>query len=649
MEPPRALLVISMLGAPRRTESSGLTDTIGALVKRSARLIAALGLACASAGALGAQADARTPTPAQARAFVDSAERELAALSIRTNQASWVAATYITDDTEALSADAQQQYGMAVQRLATSARRFDRLELPADVRRKLTLLKLSLAAPPPGNPAEAEELTKLTVSMEADYGRGAYCRPGALGTPATTGDTTCHQIGELSRVMAASRNPAELLDAWAGWHRISPPMRERYARFVELSNKGARELGFADAGAMWRSSYDMPPDAFAAEVERLWKQVEPLYTSLHAYVRTRLNAQYGDSIVPKRGMIPAHLLGNMWAQEWGNVFPVVAPKGASGGTGYDLAELLKAKRVDEREMVRFGERFFTSLGFDSLPATFWERSQIVKPRDREVVCHASAWDIDNKDDVRIKMCTEVTGDDFVTVHHELGHNFYQRAYKNQSLLFQNGANDGFHEAIGDAVALSITPGYLVKTGLLAQAPSAASDTMLLLRQALDKVAFLPFSLLVDQWRWKVFSGEVKPADYNQAWWELRNRYQGVSAPLPRTEADFDPGAKYHVPANTPYTRYFLARVLQFQLYRALCREAGHTGPLYRCSFYDSKAAGAKLATMLQAGQSRPWPETLHATTGERRMDAGAMMEYFAPLKAWLDVQNKGQPVGWTAR
>jgi peptidyl-dipeptidase A len=392
----------------------------------------------------------------------------------------------------------------------------------------------------------------------------------------------------------------------------------------------------------------MAPDAFAAEVERLWKQVQPLYTSLHAYVRTRLNAQYGDSIVPKNGMIPAHLLGNMWAQEWGNIFPIVAPRGAGAGTGYDLSALLKARNVDQREMVRYGERFFTSLGFDSLPATFWERSQIVKPRDREVVCHASAWDIDNKDDIRIKMCTEVTGDDFVTVHHELGHNFYQRAYKNQPFLFQNGANDGFHEAIGDAVALSITPSYLVKVGLLDRAPSAASDTMLLLRQALDKVAFLPFGLLIDQWRWKVFSGDIKPADYNKAWWELRNRYQGVSAPLARTEADFDPGAKYHVPANTPYTRYFLARVLQFQFYRALCREAGHTGPLYRCSFFDSKQAGAKLATMLEAGQSRPWTETLHATTGERQMDAGAMMEYFAPLKAWLDQQNKGKPIGWTA-
>ena len=559
-----------------------------------------------------------------------------------------MAATYITDDTEALSADAQERYGVAVQRFATAARRFDRVRLDPALRRKLDLLRLSLAAPPPADPAAAAELTRLTVGLEASYGKGSYCRPGKLGAPAAAGarDTSCYQINDLSRVMATSRRPDELLDAWRGWHTVSPPMRPRYARFVELSNQGARELGFGDVGAMWRSNYDMPPDEFAKELERLWEQVRPLYASLHAYVRTRLNAQYGDAVVPKDGMIPAHLLGNMWAQEWGNVYPVVAPRNAA--PTYDLTALLKAKRVDERAMVRYGERFFTSLGFDSLPATFWERSQITKPRDREVVCHASAWDIDSKDDLRIKMCTEVTGDDFVTVHHELGHNFYQRAYKGQPPLFQNGANDGFHEAIGDAIALSITPDYLVKVGLLDRAPSAAGDTALLLRQALDKVAFLPFGLLIDQWRWQLFSGAVKPADYNKSWWALRNRYQGVAAPVARSEADFDAGAKYHVPANTPYTRYFLARVLQFQLHRALCREAGYTGPLNRCSIYGSKAAGAKLATMLEAGQSRPWQETLHAATGERRMDAGAMLEYFAPLKKWLDEQNKGKPVGWDA-
>jgi peptidyl-dipeptidase A len=603
-------------------------------------------LALISTGAAAQQPPARpagaAPTAAEAQRFIVRAEKELADLSVKVNRADWVANNFITDDTEELTAEAQEAYAVATQKFALDARRFDRVRLPADVRRKFDLLRLSLAAPPPGNPTEAAELTRISVGLTADYGKGTYCRP----SKAKAGEQECLQITALSRILAESRDPAELLDVWQGWHRIGAPMRDRYARFAELSNKGARELGFADAGAMWRSGYDMPPDEFAKEVERIWQQVQPLYLSLHAYVRTKLGEKYGSQVVTADGMIPAHLLGNMWAQEWGNIYDLVAPPAAT--PQFDLTKLLRAKNTDARGMARYGEGFFTSLGFDSLPKTFWERSLFTKPADREVVCHASAWNIDNLDDVRIKMCIEVTAEDFVTVHHEEGHNFYQRAYRNQPFLFKNGANDGFHEAIGDAIALSITPEYLQKVGLLDRVPGTEADTALLLRQAMDKVAFLPFGLLIDQWRWKVFSGEVKPADYNTAWWALRNKYQGVSAPLARSATDFDPGAKFHVPANTPYTRYFLARVLQFQFHRALCREAGFTGPLHRCSIYGSKAAGAKLAKMLEAGQSRPWPEILYEMTGERQMDGTAMLEYFAPLKAWLDVQNRGRPVGWAA-
>jgi peptidyl-dipeptidase A len=611
-------------------------------VKRITTIALLLILAATSAEAQSTtprRASAGAPTVAQARTFIEAAEAELADLSIKWNQAGWVQATYITDDTEALSAEAQKNFAVAVQRLATESKRYEKLNLPADLQRKFKLLKLALAAPPPADVKKAEELTRISVSMEADYGKGTYCRKGSGGD----GKEECLQITALSRILAQSRDPRELLDVWTGWHGIAPPLKDRYARFVTLSNEGARQLGFADAGAMWRSNYDMPPHEFAREVDRLWEQVRPLYLSLHAYVRAKLGEKYGTDLVPADGMIPAHLLGNMWAQEWGNIYDVVAPAAAS--SGYDITDLLKKKDTDAFGMVRYGEGFFTSLGFDSLPKTFWERSMIVKPRDREVVCHASAWDIDNKDDVRIKMCTEVTGEDFVTVHHELGHNFYQRAYKGQPLLFQGGANDGFHEAIGDAIALSITPQYLKQVGLLDQIP-AANDTLLLLRQALDKVAFLPFGLLIDQWRWKVFSGEVKPADYNTAWWALRNKYQGISAPTARAATDFDPGAKYHVPANTPYTRYFLARILQFQFYRALCQEAGHKGPLHQCSFYGSKEAGEKLNAMLEVGMSKPWPEALYQLTGSRQMDATALTDYFAPLKKWLDEQNRGRVIGW---
>ena len=571
--------------------------------------------------------------------FMATAESTLAALSIRVNQAQWIQQNFITEDSEALSAEAQRGFGAAVQRLAMQARRYDGVRLPAELRRKFLLLKLSLAAPPPADPAEAAELTRLTVSMDADYGRGAYCRP----RPSGAGED-CRQIGELSKVLAESRDPAELLDAWQGWHRVGAPMRARYRRFVELANKGARGMGFTDAGAMWRAGYDMPADDFAREADRIWAQVKPLYLSLHAYVRTRLSEHYGSTLVPPGGKIPAHLLGNMWAQEWGNIYPLVAPK--SGAVAYDLTRLLDAKGLDARGMAKAAENFYTSMGFAPLPQTFWTRSLFVKPRDREVVCHASAWDVDNREDLRIKMCIEVTAEDFVTLHHELGHNFYQRAYQGQSFLHQNGANDGFHEAVGDAVALAITPEYLRQVGLLTEVPGPEGDIPLLLRQAMDKVAFLPFGLLIDQWRWKVFSGSITPAQYNAAWWTLREQYQGISAPLPRTEEDFDPGAKYHVAGNVPYMRYFLARVLQFQLYRSLCKSAGQTGPLHRCTFFDNKEAGARLARMLETGASKPWQDILFEMTGERRMDGNAILEYFAPLQTWLDQQNRGKPVGW---
>ncbi|MCI0353676.1 MAG: M2 family metallopeptidase [Acidobacteria bacterium] len=591
-----------------------------------------------------AEPDSAPPTVEEAQAFVDQSEKRLLELVNKLGRASWVKANFITDDTEQIEADFQNEYTALGVELATKAARFNSLKLPYDVERKLNLIKLGLTLPAPNNAAERKELTEIAVGLDGDYGKGKYCRKEG-------GVEKCSSLNDLERTINTSRNYDELLEAWKGWHNtpmaFSPPdrnMRERYVRQAALANKGARELGFKDLGAMWRSNYDMPPDEFAREVDRLWEQVKPLYLALHTHVRASLVQHYGKERVSEGGAIPAHLLGNMWAQEWGNIYPIVAaPPGAKT---YDLGELLKQKKVDEREMVRYGERFFTSLGFESLPETFWKRSLFTKPADRDVICHASAWDVDNDQDLRIKMCIEIRGEDFITVHHELGHNFYQRAYRTKPYLYRGSANDGFHEAVGDAVALSITPEYLRKVGLLENVPDPSGDLALLMRQALDKIAFLPFGLLVDQWRWKVFSGEVKPENYNQAWWDLRLKYQGIKPPVERSEKDFDPGAKYHVPGNVPYTRYFLARILQFQFHRALCREAGFTGPLHRCSIYGNKRAGEKLNQMLELGASRPWPEALEVITGERQTDATAILDYFAPLKKWLDEQNKGRKVGW---
>jgi peptidyl-dipeptidase A len=577
-------------------------------------------------------------TAQQARDFIARAEKELADLNVISQRAQWVNATYITEDTDALAAYFGTLDTELRVRLANEAARYAGVQgLDYDTSRKLNLLRSALTLPAPTTPGAAAELNTISTRLQSTYGKGR----GTLDGKPMTGN-------DLEENMGTVRDPADLKEMWTSWHtNVGRPMRPDYARLVEIANQGAKELGFSDTGAMWRSRYDMSPEEFAAMTDRLWNEVKPLYDQLHCYTRAKLNQKYGAAIQPANGPIRSDLLGNMWAQEWGNIYDVVAPPGA-GDVGYDLTDLLVRNKYTPEKIVRTGEAFFSSLGFAPLPETFWTRSMITAPRDREVICHASAWDVDNVDDLRIKMCTKVNADDFVTVHHELGHNYYQRAYNKLPFLYLDSANDGFHEAIGDMIALSVTPEYLVQIGLLPKnrVPSADKDIGLLLRQAMDKVAFLPFGLLVDKWRWRVFSGEVSPANYQAGWDSLRLQYQGITPPAQRGEQDFDPGAKYHIPASVPYTRYFLARILQFQFYKAACDMSGWKGPLHRCSFYGNKEVGRRLNAMLEMGLSRPWPEALEAFTGTREMSGKPMLEYFAPLQAWLAQQNRGKQCGW---
>lgn len=575
------------------------------------------------------------PTAAE---FTTAAEETLIEHYYDGSRAAWVQSTYINEDTTALAASFGAEALTRAIDFAQEAATYDAASEADEVARKLDLLRGGLTLAAPADEAKIEELSQITTRMEATYGSGKHCPDG----PDTD---TCRSLGDLEDVIDNSRDADALLDAWEGWRTISPPMRADYQRFVELSNEGARDLGFADTGAMWRSKYDMPPDDFAAEVDRLWDQVKPLYDDLQCHVRAELSAHHGADVVDPAGPIPAHVLGNMWAQSWSNIYDLVAPPAAA--PGYDLTEILQSRGTSEVEMVEMAEGFFTSLGMESLPGTFWTRSQFLKPRDREVVCHASAWQLDLDEDVRIKMCIDINAEDFSTIHHELGHSYYQLGYRDRAPLFRDSANDGFHEALGDVIALSVTPGYLVDIGLLDEEPSADADLGLLMRMALDKVAFLPFGLLIDRWRWAVFSGDVPPEEYNAAWWSLREQYQGVGAPSERTAEHFDPGAKYHVPGNTPYTRYFLAHILQFQLHRDLCAAIGYEGPLNRCSIYGNEEAGRRLSEMMAMGLSRPWPDALEAATGSREMDATAILDYFAPLAEWLKEQNEGRACGWS--
>ncbi len=578
---------------------------------------------------------AKEPSVEEAVTFVAKAEEHLAALGQHSERMSWVLANFITEDTEQLAAKANEQFTAAQVEIAVQAARFTELDgLDYDTSRKLNMFRSGIVIPAPRDAAKIAEQAEIGAKMSGLYGKGSYCRaPGE-----------CLALGDLEEIMAHSRDPDELLEVWEGWRTISPPLKELYARQVELANEGAVELGFDDLGIMWRSAYDMDPADFPAELDRLWGQVQPLYNALHCHVRARLAEQYGTGLVPVDGPIPAQLLGNMWAQSWENIYDIVGPE--HNAASYDLSAILQAEKFDPIRMVRTGQAFFSSLGFAELPDTFWERSLFVKPADRDVVCHPSAWTIDEKDDLRIKMCIDINAEDFKTIHHELGHNYYQRAYKNQSYLYRTSANDGFHEAVGDTLSLSITPKYLVQIGLLDNVPDASSDLGLLMKQALEKIAFLPFGLMVDQWRWQVFAGEVGPEGYNDLWWQLREKYQGVAAPAERPTDAFDPGAKYHVPGNTPYTRYFLAHILQFQFHRALCEIAGDEGPVHRCSIYGSRQAGERLNAMLEMGRSKPWPEALEAMIGTSQMDATAILDYFAPLKTWLDQQNAARQCGW---
>lgn len=573
------------------------------------------------------------PMPETAAEFVARAESEMLEAAIKYERAAWVNANFITYDTDLIASEASEAYTVTGVRVANESKLFTNVDDP-EIARKLNMIRSTLVLPAPSDPAKARELSQLATELNSMYGKGKYC------------DATdqCKSLGELSQVLATSRQPDELLEAWNGWRSISVDMKPKFARLVAIANEGARELGYKDLGAMWRSKYDMPADDFATELDRLWDQVKPLYTALQCKVRADLAAHYGEDVVDVSKPIPAHLLGNMWSQGWGNIYPLVAPENAD--QGFDLTELINSQGMTELDMVKTAETFFTSLGLEALPETFWERSLFVKPKDREVVCHASAWDIDWKEDLRIKMCIKKDAEDFQTIHHELGHNYYQRAYNQQSFLYANSANDGFHEALGDTVALSVTPEYLQQIGLLEEIPETGSDIGLLLNMALEKIAFIPFGLMVDQWRWKVFSGEVTPDQYNDAWWELREKYQGVMAPSERTNDMFDPGAKYHVPGNVPYTRYFLAHILQFQMHRALCEKAGNTDPLHRCTIYNNQDAGNALNEMMVMGSSKPWQDALEALTGQRDMDATAIIDYFAPLKTWLDEQNAGRQCGW---
>eukprot|EP01095_Lingulamoeba_sp_RSL-Kostka_P017815 TRINITY_DN9498_c0_g1_i1.p1 TRINITY_DN9498_c0_g1~~TRINITY_DN9498_c0_g1_i1.p1 ORF type:complete len:723 (-),score=260.59 TRINITY_DN9498_c0_g1_i1:106-2274(-) len=566
--------------------------------------------------------------------------------------------TDINEENEALAIEADKLLSIFKNEAITNITKFsdDEINALSDAeKRELYLLRVLNDIPPLKDEDDNEQLSKLIADMSGIYSTNTIALPGG-GTGYLT---------DAEDFMANSFNYTQLGLVWYEWRYGVRSMKSKYEQMVELSNKGAQQIEFNDTGDLWKSRFDMSAKDFEKLVDKLWNDLKPLYSSLHCYVRSRLNTFYNEqnSQIVFDGIdqdgnevfqepIPAHILGNMWAQDWSNIYDIVVPFPEASTP--DISPQLQDKTPVN--MVQYAENFFSSLGLGDLPHKFWDHSMLSKPEDKDVVCHASAWDIDrgneeSDEDVRLKMCIEKTQSDLITIHHELGHIYYYKQYRTQPQLFRNGANNGFHEGIGDTIALSTTPDYFQKIDLLPDFVSdEKSDMNQLMMKGLEKIAFLPFGLLIDKWRWDVFSGKTKPEDYTNDWWYYRNYYQGVQTPFVLSEEDFHPGAKFHVPSDVPYIRYFLAAIYQFQFHEALCKLAGHEGPLYKCSIYESEEAGAKLKEMLSLGASKPWQEALGVILDQEDADisASSLLKYFKPLHDWLNDQIDSQDLqcGW---
>jgi len=467
---------------------------------------------------------------------------------------------------------------------------------------------------------------------------------------------------DLKHILATNTNEScKLQYYWEGWHgSVGRKVKPLFEEYVNLTNEAAKLNNFSDNAAMWIEDFEM--DNFEDVIQKLYLQIRPLYQQLHAYVRRRLSPFHNTNqveLIQKNGPLPAHILGNMWAQQWDGVYQMTVPY--PGKVSVDVTPTMKAKNYTVLKMFKLSEEFFTSLNLSAMTDTFWKKSIIEKLEDREMICHASAWDFHDGEDFRIKMCTNVNLDDLKTVHHEMGHIQYFQQYKNQPHIFREGANSGFHEAVGDTLALSVsTAEHLMKIGLLdpeTYVEDRETDINSLYFMALDKVAFLPFAYVLDLWRWEVFRGNITPSEYNCRFWKLRQDLQGIVPPVDRNEKDFDAGAKFHVIADVPYIRYFVSFIIQFQFHKALCIKAGQynpkdpdSKPLHQCDIYQSTEAGNLLGDMLQMGSSKHWQDAFEAITGQRDMDAGPLLEYFQPLYDWLVYENNrtGEEIGWSA-
>ncbi|XP_065156187.1 angiotensin-converting enzyme-like [Atheta coriaria] len=506
---------------------------------------------------------------------------------------------------------------------------------------------MSVVGPAALPPDQLDRYNRLINDMLSVYNQASIC---ALNEPFRCG---LRLQPDLSHIMANSRNWEELQHVWTEWRRqTGHHVKESYEQLVHLSNEAARLNNFSDTAEYWNFPFESP--SLNLDLEDAWEEIKPLYELLHAYVRRRLRDFYGPEKINRQAPLPAHILGNMWAQSWTNIFEISQPY--PGRNYLDVGPEMIRQGYAPVDIFRLAEDFFVSMNMTPLPNDFWASSILEEPQDRVAVCQPSAWDFCNSRDFRIKMCTKITMKDLITAHHEMAHIHYFINYRNQPKVFRDGANPGFHEAIGEAIGLSVgTPRHLQVLGLLQNSvDDGAVDINYLYQMALDKIAFLPFAYAMDKWRYSIFKGEINKDQYNCEWWRIREEYTGIKPPVLRSEMDFDPGAKYHVPANIPYLRYFVSTILQFQIYRSLCQAAGQydpadlSRPLHKCDIYRSRDAGRILSNLMEKGSSLPWADTLYQATGETRISGAALREYFRPLEDWLRNENlrTQEYVGW---
>ncbi|XP_053696511.1 angiotensin-converting enzyme [Sabethes cyaneus] len=560
--------------------------------------------------------------------------------------AQWNFETNVNEATQVEAIAAQQRYNDFQRLIWDQMRHIDQTKIFDDkLYRQVRLM--SIIGPSALPPDQLDRYNRIVNDMLTIFNGAQICayeRPFECGLRLQP---------HLKDIMAKSRDWNELQYTWLEWRRKSGRhMRELFEQLVDLTNEAARVNNFTDGAAYWQFPYESRD--FREEMEQVWKEILPLYEMIHAYVRRKLREFYGPDKISRDVPLPDHILGDMYGQSWNNILDVLIPY--PGRSYLEVTPEMHKQGYNPLVMFQIADEFFVSMNMTAMPPDFWLTSVLTQPPDRPVLCTPSSWDFCNGKDYRIKMCTTVSHKDFITVHHELAHVQYFLNYRNNPKVFRDGANPGFHEAIGDAVTLSVAaPKHLQNLGLVQKnVDDTAHDINFLFSLALEKVVFLPFALAMDAWRYDIFEKRIRKEQYNCHWWLLREQYGGVKPPVLRSELDFDPGAKYHVAANIPYIKYFFSNVLQFQIHRAMCSASRQydpldpNKPLHKCDIYRQPAAGNILKQLMERGASEPWQQVLQEVIGEGRLDGTALREYFRPLEEWLRNENlrTNEFVGW---